>query len=78
MNLGGEGANKPASPAASEVNVPQRAQAPCQPLSQGAAGGVAGGAAGNPVHGELSPAFHAPIVINGQNSREVVCAVGED
>jgi hypothetical protein len=46
-------------------------------LSQGAAGGAAGGDVGNPVHGELSPAFHAPLFINGQNSREVIRAVGE-
>jgi hypothetical protein len=59
MSIGDDGVNKPASPASSGYNVPQGAQAPSQPLSQDAAGGAEGG----PIHGEFSPAVHAPVVI---------------
>jgi hypothetical protein len=61
--IGDDSVNAPSSPAASRVFVPQGAQVPSQPLSQGAAGGAAGG----PFDGEFSPAVPAPVVIDGQN-----------
>jgi hypothetical protein len=70
LNIGDDDGNVAESATVSGVSAPQGTQLPrgAQPLSSGAGGG--------PLGGKSDLVFPAPVVIIGQNSRDVIHAVG--